>query len=123
MHNLIFFFCILLLPLIQKEKMQQSDKPIKGGEFLIRKTNPSDIFIPENWSEEQKMIAQMCEDFINNEVLPVIDRTEKMEEGLMPSLVEKAGELGLLGMSVPEDLGARWHSVGKQEGQPVPPER
>lgn len=85
--------------------MQQSDKPIKGGEFLIRKTNPSDIFIPENWTEEQKMIAQMCDDFIKNDVLPVIDRTEIMEEGLMPSLLEKAGELGLLGMSVSEDLG------------------
>lgn len=85
--------------------MQHSDKPIKGGEFLIRDTDPSSIFIPENWTEEQRMIAQMCEDFINNEVLPHIDRIEKMEEGLMPSIMEKAGELGLLGMSVPEDLG------------------
>jgi len=85
--------------------MQQNDKPIKGGEFLIRDTKPSDIFIPENWTEEQQMIAQMCNDFIDTEVLPVIDRLEKMEEGLMPSIMEKAGELGLLGMSVPEDLG------------------
>lgn len=85
--------------------MQQNDKPIKGGEFLIRDVKPSDIFIPEDWTEEQKMIAGMCDDFINTEVLPHIDRIEQMEEGLMPSIMEKAGELGLLGMSVPENLG------------------
>ena len=85
--------------------MQQSDKPIKGGEFLIRDTNPSEIFIPESWTEEQQMIAQMCDDFINNDVLPQIEKIEAMEEGMMPSIMEKAGELGLLGMSVPENLG------------------
>jgi len=85
--------------------MSDNNKPIKGGEFLIRKTSPSEIFIPENWTEEQKMIADMCGDFINNDVLPHIDRIDNMEEGLMPSIVEKAGELGLLGLSVPEDLG------------------
>ncbi len=85
--------------------MQQSDKPIKGGEFLIRDTNPSEIFIPESWTEEQQMIAQMCDDFINNDVLPHIEKIEAMEEGMMPSIMEKAGELGLLGMSVPENLG------------------
>ena len=82
-----------------------SEKPIKGGEFIIRKTEPSEIFIPENWSEEQRMIADMCDDFIRTEIVPNLDRIDSMEEGLMPSLMEKAGELGLLGMSVPEDLG------------------
>lgn len=85
--------------------MQQNNTPIKGGEFLIRDTDPSAIFIPENWTEEQRMIAKMCDDFIQTEVLPNIDRLEKMEEGLMPSIMEKAGELGLLAMSIPEDLG------------------
>jgi alkylation response protein AidB-like acyl-CoA dehydrogenase len=51
------------------------------------------------------MIAQMCDDFINQEVYPVIDRIDAMEEGLMVSLLNKAGELGMLGMSVPEELG------------------
>ncbi len=78
---------------------------IKGGEFLIKTTDPNDVFIPENWSEEEQMIAQMCDDFIQSEVLPVVERMDKMEEGLMVSLLEKAGELGMLGMSVPEDLG------------------
>lgn len=83
-----------------------SDKnPIKGGEFIVRDTQPQDIFIPENWSEEQRMIAQMCDDFIATEIIPNLERIDKMEEGLMPSLVEKAGELGLLGMSVPEEYG------------------
>ena len=91
----------------QKEKVGEikNEKPIKGGEFLIRKTSPADIFIPENWTEEQLMIADMCHDFIDTEILPHMDRIDSMEEGLMPSLVEKAGALGLLGMSVPEDLG------------------
>ena len=80
-------------------------KPIKGGEFLIRNTKPEEIFSPSEWSEEQQMIAQMCDDFINQEVYPVIDRIDAMEEGLMVSLLNKAGELGMLGMSVPEELG------------------
>lgn len=79
--------------------------PIKGGEFIIRDTKPSDIFIPENWTEEQRMIASMCDDFIAAEILPHLDRIDSMEEGLMPLIMEKAGELGLLGMSVPEELG------------------
>ena len=78
---------------------------LKGGEFIIRKTLPSQIFTPEEWTEEQKMIAQMCDDFIAQEVTPNLERIDKMEEGLMPSLLEKAGELGMLGMSVPEEFG------------------
>jgi alkylation response protein AidB-like acyl-CoA dehydrogenase len=80
-------------------------KAIKGGEFIIRKTNPEDIFTPEEWSEEQRMIAQMCEDFIRMEIEPKLDEIDKMTEGLMPSILDKAGELGMLGLSVPEELG------------------
>ena len=80
-------------------------KPLKGGEFIIRDTAPSDVFIPESWNEEQRMIAQMCDDFIANEVLPHIERIDSMEEGLMESIMKKAGELGMLGMSVPEEYG------------------
>ncbi len=78
---------------------------IMGGEFLIKDTRPEDIFIPENWSEEQLMIAQMCKDFLKAEVTPRLEAIDKQEEGLMASLLEKAGELGLLGISVPEELG------------------
>lgn len=80
-------------------------KPMKGGEFIIRKTSPQEVFIPEEWNEEQKMIAKMCNDFIQSEIMPNLDRIDSLEEGLMPSILEKAGELGLLGLSVPEDLG------------------
>lgn len=86
--------------------MSETNKqPIKGGEFIIRDTPSDQIFIPENWTEEQRMIASMCDDFIRTEVMPHVDRIDEMEEGLMPTIMEKAGELGLLGMSVPENLG------------------
>ena len=85
--------------------MTVKQKPIKGGEFIIRKTGASDIFIPEHWTEEQLMIAQMCDDFINAEILPHVDRIDALEEGLMPALLEKAGELGLLSMSIPPEYG------------------
>jgi alkylation response protein AidB-like acyl-CoA dehydrogenase len=80
-------------------------KAITGGEFLIRKTSAEEIFIPEEWNEEQMMMKQMCDDFVKNEIEPHLDRIDHMEEGLMPSIMKKAGELGLLGISVPEDLG------------------
>ncbi|MEX1002811.1 MAG: acyl-CoA dehydrogenase family protein [Crocinitomicaceae bacterium] len=80
-------------------------KPIKGGEFLIRTSEASEIFTVEEFNEEQRMIAQTCLDFIRQEIEPNLDRIDEMEEGLMPSLLNKAGELGMLGMSVPEDLG------------------
>ncbi len=82
-----------------------STNAIKGGEFIIRKTNPEDIFTPEEWTEEHQMIGKMCDDFISQEVVPVLDRMDKMEDGLMQSIIEKAGELGMLGLSVPEELG------------------
>lgn len=76
---------------------------IKGGEFLIKDTLANDIFIPEDWNEEQLMIAEMCHDFLKQNVDPNLVRIDEQEEGLMPSLLDKAGELGLLGMSVPEE--------------------
>lgn len=78
---------------------------IKGGEFIIRDVHHSEIFTPEEWNEEQQMIAQTCDDFILQEITPVLDQIDKMEDGLMPSLLKKAGELGMLGMSVPEEFG------------------
>jgi alkylation response protein AidB-like acyl-CoA dehydrogenase len=77
----------------------------KGGAFLISKTNSNDIFSPDEWSEEQLMIAAMCNDFIDQEITPNLDKIDSMEEGLMIKLLDKAGELGLLGLSVPEEFG------------------
>lgn len=78
---------------------------IKGGEFIIRDTKANEIFIPEEWTEEQKMLADMCKDFIKTEIMPHLDRMDSMEEGFMPALMDKAGELGLLSISIPEELG------------------
>lgn len=87
------------------EAEARKQKAITGGEFLVRDVAAEDIFIPEEWSEEQLMMKQTCADFVNTEVVPNLDRIDAMEEGLMPSLLDKAGELGMLGISVPEDLG------------------
>ena len=64
-----------------------------------------DLFSPEDFSEEQQMIMDMCQQFLDAEVLPVVERIDKMEPGLMPALMDKAGELGLLGVSIPEEYG------------------
>jgi len=76
---------------------------LKGGEFLLKETKAENIFIPEEFDEEQQMIAQTCEDFLEAEVYPNLDRIDAQENGLMADLVGKAGELGLLGISVPEE--------------------
>jgi alkylation response protein AidB-like acyl-CoA dehydrogenase len=78
---------------------------IKGGEFIIKETLAQDVFIPEEFDEEQLMIKKTCEDFLQAEVFPNLDRIDKLEEGLMPSLMDKAGELGLLAVSIPEEYG------------------
>ncbi|MDP4212558.1 MAG: acyl-CoA dehydrogenase family protein [Bacteroidota bacterium] len=78
---------------------------IRGGEWLIRESETADTFIPENFSEEQRMVKDMCASFLDSEVLPLMDRIEELEPGLMPSLLLKAGEQGLLGASIPENLG------------------
>ncbi len=86
-------------------KHNNMSNPLKGGEFLIRETQASDIFIPEQWNEEQQMIAQSCTDFLASEVWPNLDRIDAQEEGLTVSLLDKAAELGLLGLNVPEEYG------------------
>lgn len=79
---------------------------IKGGEFLIKDVEAHQIFIPEEFTEEQQMIATTCRDFLKTEVhtrLNEIDSAKSPE--LMSSLMTKAGELGLLGTAVPEEYG------------------
>jgi len=78
---------------------------LKGGEWLIKESNAFDTYTPEDFNEEQLMVKDMCLQFLASEVLPIVDRIDKMEPGLMPSLMVKAGEQGLLGTSVPEELG------------------
>jgi len=78
---------------------------IKGGEFVIKETPYTDIFIPEEFDEEAQMIRQTCLDFLEAEVLNILERIDAQEEGLMPALLDKAGELGMLGVSIPEEYG------------------
>src|SRR5581483_2669904 len=82
---------------------------LNDGEWLIKETKPQDVFIPEDFSEEDRMIRDMSEQFVKTEVVPLIDRINNLEPGLMPSLLKKAGELGLLGASVPE----QYNGLGK----------
>ncbi|MFH0757248.1 MAG: acyl-CoA dehydrogenase family protein [Bacteroidota bacterium] len=76
---------------------------ITGGEFLVKETDTADVFIPEELDEEQRMIGETCRDFLETEVFPVVDRIDAQEEGLMRELLGKSGELGLLGIAIPEE--------------------
>ena len=78
---------------------------LKGGEWLIKQSLPEDTFIPEDFNEEQLMVKEMCLQFLDSEILPIVDRIDALEPGLMPSLMTKAGEQGLLGTGIPEALG------------------
>ena len=81
----------------------ENSKLITGGEFLVKETDLASVFIPEEFDEEQKLIGQTCQDFLDTEVFPVVDQVDAQEEGLMRELLNKAGELGLLAISIPEE--------------------
>ncbi|MDB5197218.1 MAG: acyl-CoA dehydrogenase [Flaviaesturariibacter sp.] len=78
---------------------------LKGGEWLISESDPATTFIPEHFNEEQIMIRDMCNQYLDTEVFPILDRIDDMEPGLMKSLVQKAGEQGMLATSFPEEYG------------------
>ena len=85
------------------EATEEKKEAVKGGEFLIKETDASTVFTPEDFTEEQNMIAQTCMDFLEHEIFPKLDEIDSIKDPeLMPSLLDKAGELGLLGTSVPE---------------------
>ncbi|MBA4259584.1 MAG: acyl-CoA dehydrogenase [Chitinophaga sp.] len=80
-------------------------KALLGGEWIIKESNPHETFIPEEFNEEQTMVMDMCHQFLDAEILPIVDRIDKMEPGLVASLMQKAGEQGLLSTSFPEEYG------------------
>jgi len=81
-------------------------KSIKGGEFLIKETEAAQVFIPEEFTEEQRMVAATCQEFLEKEIYPRLDEIDHAKSNdLMVSLMDKAGELGLLGTSIPEQYG------------------
>ena len=75
---------------------------MKGGGFLVEEVSPSDVFTPEDFTEEQKMIAQTVEEFMINDVLPQKERMEKKDLSATIELLKKAADLGLCGIEVPE---------------------
>src|SRR5258708_4265699 len=77
----------------------------RGGSFLIEESAAEDIFTPEDFSEEQIMIRDMTEQFVEEEVLPQIEKIEHKEWDVTVRLLKRCGELGLLGIDVPEQYG------------------
>lgn len=88
------------------QQIEKTQAALKGGEFLIRETKAEQVFIPEDFTEEQRLMADTCQDYLDKEVLPILDKIDSHQHPeLMPQLLDKAGELGLLGTSVPEEYG------------------
>src|SRR2546427_12360531 len=77
----------------------------KGGSFLIEETVAPDIFTPEDLTEEQTMIRDMTEQFVEDEVLPQVEKIEHQQWDVTVALLRRCGELGLLGIEVPEKYG------------------
>ncbi len=78
---------------------------LKGGEWLVKESSAAETFIPEEFGEEQLMIKDMCNQYLDVEIYPNLDRIDNLEPGLMKSLLTKAGEQGLLATSFPEQYG------------------
>jgi alkylation response protein AidB-like acyl-CoA dehydrogenase len=77
----------------------------RGGAFLVSTTSPADVFTPADVTDEQRLIGQTAAEFVAKEVVPAIPDLEKHKEGLMAQTLKKAGEIGLLGATIPEDYG------------------
>src|SRR5256885_5827332 len=89
---------------------------VKGGSFLIEERTPAEIFTPEDFNEEHRMIADTTRQFMDAEVLPRIDELENKDWKLARELVKKAADLGLVGAGVPEEYGG----VGPDENSGAP---
>ncbi|MGI8734564.1 MAG: acyl-CoA dehydrogenase family protein [Pyrinomonadaceae bacterium] len=83
----------------------EQKKVVQGGAFLIEHPTPEEIFTPEDFTEEHRMIAETTRQFIDNEVVPRIDELEKHDWKLARELVKKAADLGLIGANIPEEYG------------------
>jgi alkylation response protein AidB-like acyl-CoA dehydrogenase len=83
----------------------QNKAVLKGGEWLVKDSSPFETYTSESFTEEQRMIRDMCDQFLDAEVYPILDRIDNLEPGLMKSLLTKAGEQGLLSVAFPEEYG------------------
>ncbi|MBU8790200.1 acyl-CoA dehydrogenase family protein [Oceanobacillus caeni] len=84
---------------------ETKEKLFKGGAFLTEDLTSDDVITPEDFNDEQKLIAKTTHDFVDKEVLPNIEELENQNFDLNKNLLKKAGELGLLGADVPEEYG------------------
>jgi alkylation response protein AidB-like acyl-CoA dehydrogenase len=82
-----------------------AQQALAGGQFLLKASNPEDVYIPEDINEEQVMIRETVRGFVENDIFPVYERIEKQEPGLSAALLKKVAELGLLGAHMPEAYG------------------
>jgi alkylation response protein AidB-like acyl-CoA dehydrogenase len=92
----------------------ENRKVLKSGEFLVSEVESKDVFIPEEFNEEQLMIAQTCRDFLDSEVYPNLEQVEKSDRELMKSILKKSGDLGLMGVSIPEEYNGFGQSFVSQ---------
>ena len=83
----------------------EKGKVLKSGEFLVHEVDANDIFIPEEFNEEQLMIAQTIKDFLDTELYDNLDQIDSPDLEMMKSILKKSGELGLMGISLPEEYG------------------
>ncbi len=84
---------------------QMEKEYVKGGEFLITDQTTSEVFTPEDFTDEHKMIGETCREYIDNEVVPNMPALEEHDYEVGRGLLKKAGELGLLGANIPEEYG------------------
>ncbi len=84
---------------------QTHSSAIPGGGFLLQASAPADTFTPEDLNDEQRMVIDMCNEFLQKDVVPHLIELDEKKEGLMQSLLDEAGKLGLLGAAFPEQYG------------------
>ncbi len=87
------------------EVLQKTKQVLKGGQFLVKESAAHEVFTPEDFNEDQLMFADMAREFVEKRVLPNTAKIDKQVEGLVPQLLEEAGELGILGAAIPEEYG------------------
>lgn len=87
------------------ETLEKNQNILRGGQFLVKETACDDVFTPEDFSEEQKMMKDSVIEFVDREIWPHKERFEKKDYALTEEVMRKAGELGLLGIAVPEAYG------------------
>jgi len=85
----------------------EEQKFVKGGAFLIEPISPQEVFTPEDFSEEHRLISKAVTEFVEGELEPVAEDIEEKKEGLLASLIKKAGELGFLSADIPEEYGGQ----------------